>query len=307
MSVAVVTGAASGFGRALTERLLARSWTVFASDEQPPSAWAAGLPGDLRAAQVDVRSDAQVEAAMAGLPPVDLLVNNAGYAVFGAADEVPVDLVRDLFDVNVLGVVRVTRAVLPRVRDAHGAVVQISSIAGRTVFPESGFYAATKYAVEGLSEALHQETVTFGVRVRVIEPGSFDTGFLPTAAARSPSPPAHSAYAAVRPTWTQRKFALLEAPQDRALVVDAILGSLDDPRPFLRVRVGPDAERILAARDLLGPDGWSTLAGERAGGALPTAADVRGWPPEARDRHRRLHALRHLDHWPAELVDALFA
>lgn len=306
MKVAVVTGAASGFGLALTRRLLAAGWRVHASDERDPSTWPGDLVGSgLVARRVDVRSDAEV-AALADIRRVDLLVNNAGYAVFGAQEEVPLEVVRDLFEVNVLGVVRVTRAVLPAVRAARGTVVQLSSIAGRTVFPESGFYAATKYAVEALSEALYQETCTFGVRLRVIEPGSFATGFLSTAAARSPAPPPGSPYDGLRPMWMERKVGVLEPPQDPERVADAILAALADPSPFRRVPVGPDAERILAVKDRLGPDGWSLQAGQRNGAAPgPTPARVRALPEAEKAELRFLREARHLDHWSDDARAAL--
>ena len=200
---ALVTGAASGFGRALTDGLAARGWRVVAADEVPPEAgWGAAWPGaSVEPVRLDLRSDAEVQALAARVGAVDLLVNNAGYAAFGAQEELPVATVADLFDVNVLGVVRVTRAFLPGLRARRGLVVQLSSVAGRTVFPESGFYAATKHAVEALSEALAQETAPFGVRVRVIEPGSFDTGFAARATRESPAPDPQSPYAGLRAGW----------------------------------------------------------------------------------------------------------
>jgi NAD(P)-dependent dehydrogenase (short-subunit alcohol dehydrogenase family) len=230
-------------------------------------------------AKLDVRSDADTAAVARQLEgdEVGLLVNNAGYAFFATQEEGSMEAFRDLLEVNVVGVARVTRALLPSIRASRGAVVQLASVAGRTVFPESGFYAATKHAVEALSEALLQETVTFGVRVRVVEPGSFDTGFLARAARESPSSGEESPYASLRPGWTARKAEVLEPPQSPALVVEAILRSMEDPAPFLRVPVGADAERILGLRDELGPHDWMRLAAHRSGAeapGLPSPADV---------------------------------
>ena len=300
MSVAFITGCASGFGRRLAARLLDLGWTVHASDPKPASEWEGGAPsgdGTLVVHRLDVRDPEQVRLATASLGPVDLLVNNAGYAVFGTQEETDLDAVKDLFDVNVLGLARVTQAVLPHVREAKGTVVQLSSVAGRTVFPESGFYAATKYAVEAMSEALFQECATFGVKVRVIEPGSFDTRFLDTAASCSPPPPEGSAYEGVRELWMRRKVAVLESPQDPDKVVDAILSSLHDPDPFLRVPVGPDAERILLVRDLLGADDWSLFAAERNGLPPEVARPSDVHSDVARGRLKALDRWGHLDHW----------
>lgn len=300
MKTAFVTGCRSGFGRRLAQRLVEEGWTVHATDPTPPEDWEGGLPsgrGTVLAHRLDVRDPEQVRAATAALGPVDLLVNNAGYAVFGTQEETDLDAVRELFEVNVLGLARITQAVLPSVREAQGTVVQLSSVAGRTVFPESGFYAATKYAVEAMSEALFQECATFGVKVRVIEPGSFDTNFLSTAESCSPEPPSDSPYEGLRELWMRRKVSVLEPPQDPAKVVDAILGSLDDPAPFLRVPVGPDAERILLVRDLLGPDGWSTFAAERNGLPPEVARPSDIHTEAARERLKALDRWGHLDHW----------
>jgi NAD(P)-dependent dehydrogenase (short-subunit alcohol dehydrogenase family) len=269
MSTAVVTGAASGFGRATAEALCAAGWHVVGADEQPLEAWAAGWPAGFRARRVDVRSDPDVAALAAEIGDVDLLVNNAGYAVFGTQEEVPLDVVRDLFEVNVLGPARVTRALLPGLRRRSGVVVQLSSVAGRTVFPESGYYAATKHALEAMSEALAQEVATFGVRVVVVEPGSFDTGFSARAQRSSPPPPADSPYAGQRRTWSARKGEVLEPPQPACWVADAILRALADHPPFQRVAVGADAVRMLTLRDQLGADAFTRLLVTRAGGSGP--------------------------------------
>lgn len=279
MATYFVTGCASGFGYALTAALLTRGHHVVATDPDT-EVWPATLPRSdrLMVLRLDVRSDVEVAQAVAAAlawRPIDVLVNNAGYAVFATVEEAPLDAFRDLLDTNVVGAVRVTRALLPTLRARRGAVVQVSSVAGRTVFPESGLYAATKYALEAVSEALFQETCTFGVRVRVIEPGSFATGFQERAARASPAPSVDSPYAALRETWTSRKREVLELPQDPALVVSAILATLDDPAPFRRVPVGPDAERILALRDALHADVWSRLAADRNGLEAPhSVADL---------------------------------
>ena len=260
--IAFITGSASGFGLGLTRRLLADGWRIFATDESTgslPELLRGADPDQLRISRLDVRDSIAVRASAAearAWGPVGLLVNNAGFAVFGAQEELPVELFQDMLDVNVLGPARLTSALLPDLRASRGAVVQLSSVAGRTAFPESGFYAATKHALEAMTEALHQETAPFGVRVRLVEPGSFATGFLASAAQRSPAPPEGSAYAALRPLWAERKAELLEPPQDPELVVSAITESLKDEALFLRLVVGADAKRILEKREELGPDAW---------------------------------------------------
>lgn len=317
MHTVFVTGCASGFGFHLARRLLALGHRVVATDPHLGT-WVPALdardPARLLALALDVRDAAQVadvSARALAWGAVDVLVNNAGYAVFGTQEEADLEAVRRLFDVNVLGVGRVTQALLPSIRANRGVVVQLSSVAGRTVFPESGWYAATKYAVEAMSEALFQETSAFGVRVRLIQPGSFATGFQARATAESrPRDPA-SPYASQHALWDARKTAVLESPQDPAAVAEAIVQSLEDPAPMRRIPVGPDALRIVGLRDALGPDAWSSLAGDRAGRLTPHEAGLVLHPSEvlalqgveAEERRARLGPTRaardhgHLGHW----------
>lgn len=272
--------------------------------------------------RMDVREPEEVAYVTSKAGDIDLLVNNAGYAVFGSIEETPLAAVEQMFAVNVVGLSRVTKALLPTLRARGGTVVNLSSVAGRMVFPESGYYAASKYAVEAISEALYQECATFGVRVRVVEPGSFATRFLETANEVSEPRDPDSPYRALHDTWDARKFGILEPPQDPKMVVDAIVASLTDERPFLRLAVGPDAERLLALRDAVGPDAWSRFSGQR--NAAPYATGYAGdvYTPselaatEAPDPVRLAAteaALRtgHLDHWSeaerTRLVEVLAA
>lgn len=284
MKTVFLTGAGSGFGFALARRLLASGHRVVATDERVDG-WerVLGPPERLQVAELDVRSTEraeQVVAAANAWSPVDVLVNNAGYAVFSTQEEAHIEVVRDLFDVNVLGPARLTRALLPTLRARAGQVVQLSSVAGRTVFPESGFYAATKHALEAMSEALVQEVAPFGVRVHVVEPGAFATGFLARASRSSPPPPPDSPYRDARARWQEVRAAVLEPPQDPELVVDAIVAGLDDPAPFRRSVVGPDSARIVGLRDAIGHAPWTRLAADRAGYEGPRGPDEFPGPAE---------------------------
>lgn len=308
MSTAFLTGCATGFGRALARRLLAEGWRVVATDPLPAAI--VDLAGDdLRVLPLDLRDVASIRAAVGealAWSPVDLVVNNGGYAVFGTQEEADLEAIRDLFDVNVLGAARVTQALLPALRDRAGTIVQISSVAGRMAFPESGFYAATKHAIEAMTEALYAETCTFGVRVRLVEPGSFATMFLDRARAASRPRAATSPYAHLHDLWDRRKLSVLEPPQDPELVVDAILASLRDDAPFLRIPVGPDAQRILELRATLPPDAWPRLLGARNGGpegpfepgdVLPPEAVLEGADRDSLSATRAAWRHGHLEHW----------
>jgi len=317
MPTAFVTGCATGFGHALCRRLLAEGWHVVATDPEIAGLESALAPDPaarerLLVLRMDLADPPGIRAAIYEAlewSPVDLLVNNGGYAVFGTQEEADLIAIERMFRVNVLGAMHLTRGLLPTLRARSGTVVQLSSVAGRMAFPESGFYAATKYAIEALSEALFEETCTFGVRVRLIEPGSFDTRFLERAREASEPRHADSPYAHLHAIWNEAKLGVLEPPQDPTLVVNAILASLRDERPFFRTGVGPDAERILGLRDALSPDAWVDLMARRNGvrpgstdsGQLLAPAEVLGLGLDASSERfaptLAAYGYGHLDHW----------
>lgn len=261
MSRVLVTGAGSGFGLALCRRLLARGDDVVATDLSEVGladlvSRGVDVRGTLQVAALDLRGPGTIDAAVRAAGSIDVLVNNAGYAYFAAMGEGDMDAFGALLDANVLGTARVTKAALPALRASGGLIVQISSIAGRVVFPESGFYAACKHAIEAMSEALWLENRGFGVRVAVVEPGAFATGFAARAASVSGPRPTAGAYAGIRPTWDAVKTASLSAPQDPERVVDAIVAAIDGDVGFQRFVVGDDATALASARDASGGDAF---------------------------------------------------
>lgn len=309
---AVVTGAASGIGLSLVQTLLRGGHRVVAVDLDA-SRLAAALPGQdrLTTEVVDVRDAAAVRALAARTPDVNLLVNNAGVGAWGSQEEADPGAVRVMFDVNVFGVMHLTQAFLPAIRAARGVIVQVSSISGHIVFPESGFYAASKHAVEAMTEALFQEVGRDGVRVRMVQPGSCETGFQAAASRLTVPPPAGSPYDDRRPTWNARRDALLAAPAVPQVVVDALMASLAQPNGFLRVPVGDDAVALLALRHELTDDEWVRLMAERNG--VPADADSPLCDPsdpqritDARRLANTYNAWRygHLDHWSPEAVES---
>lgn len=182
MSVWFITGASRGLGLEIARAALERGDQVAATSRDPRTI---PLPDQevLAKLALDVTDHAQVEqaveAATAAFGRVDVLVNNAGYGLFGAVEEVSDTEVRTLFDTNVFGLLAVTRAVVRGMRERRsGRVVNIGSIGGFTTQAGSGAYAATKFAVEGVSEALRAELEPLGIAVTVVEPGAFRTDFL---------------------------------------------------------------------------------------------------------------------------------
>ena len=180
-----ITGCSTGLGRVLAEEVLKSGGKVVATARKVEQI--ADLerqyPERALALPLDVNNAAQVESAVAasmkGFGRVDVLVNNAGYGIAGAIEEVSEAEFMPMFETNLFGLLRVTRAFLPQLRKQHaGHILNLSSIGGVTAGPGWGLYQATKFAIEGLSEALAAEVAPLGIRVTIIEPGPFRTDFL---------------------------------------------------------------------------------------------------------------------------------
>lgn len=177
----LVTGCSSGIGRATAERLARRGWTVYASARRPETIADLGDAG-CKVLALDVTDDQSMRDAVAELEAsegaVGALVNNAGYALERAVEDVSLDEWRAQFETNLFGMVRLTQLVLPGMRRQRwGRIVNVSSIGGRLTFPGGGPYHASKHAVEAMSDALRFEVKPFGVRVTVVEPGIIKTQF----------------------------------------------------------------------------------------------------------------------------------
>lgn len=259
----LITGCSTGFGRLLAQRLIEQGENVIVTARNPDDIADIGVGTEEQVvrAPLDVTNDLQVdEAVAAGLEKfgsIDTLVNNAGYGYFATQEEATIDEIRKMFEVNVFGLVRVSKAVIPHMRRAKsGLIVNVSSMAGRMATPRGGFYQASKWGVEAISEVQYLELSTFGVRVAVIEPGAYETDFGPRSAkkAAEDDDPA-SPYAELRPTWSSnaqsRLFPHRQNPEE---VVDAILAAMRSDVPFQRIPVGQDAVRVIAERDERGMD-----------------------------------------------------
>ena len=178
MPSVLVTGAARGIGQATTLRLAAAGWDVIAgvrrADDGEPLEQT--QPGRIRAVTLDVTNEGQVAALDAALPAdLDAVVNNAGVFVGGPVEGLPLSELRRQLEVNVVGQAAVTQAVLPRLRASRGRVVFVSSVSGRVATPMFGAYNASKFALEGLADALRMELAPWGVRVALVEPAQTDT------------------------------------------------------------------------------------------------------------------------------------
>ena len=242
---AIVTGCSSGIGRATALELTARGYDVVATARRAESI--DDLPV-ARAMTIDVDSDESVAAAQATVGHVDVLVNNAGFGIEGPVEEVPLVEVRRAFETNFFGAARMIQAFLPAMRErGSGTIVNITSVSGIVGGPLAGFYSATKFALEALSEALHLEVGHFGVKVLVVEPGSIATRFGENMVDLRGRP---GPYAELAAKWESAMGVLgggNPAPGPE-LVAAKLCDALESEHHPLRLPVGADAELIAASR-----------------------------------------------------------
>jgi NAD(P)-dependent dehydrogenase (short-subunit alcohol dehydrogenase family) len=249
MSVWFVTGAARGFGAEIVRAALARGHQVVAAARHIESIRSTfpDAGGKLLPVSLDVTDEQQakaaVEAAKAAFGRIDVLVNNAGRGLLGAVEEASDSEVRSVFDANVFGLLAVTRAVAPVLRaQRFGAIVNLSSVGGFAGAPGWGIYAATKFAVEGLSEALHAELAPLGIRVLIVEPGYFRTDFLDSTSLHAAAS-AIDDYAAGPAGATRTRAAAVNhrQPGDPAKAASAILEIVESGKVPLRIQLGADS------------------------------------------------------------------
>jgi NAD(P)-dependent dehydrogenase (short-subunit alcohol dehydrogenase family) len=249
-SVVLITGASSGIGHATARRFAARGWCVFASMRRPEKGEALRTEARERGwtvhtPQLDVTDDASVQRAVDDLRAhtggrIDLLINNAGYYAFGPLEETTPDELRTQMETNVIGVHRVTRAVLPGMRaQGRGRVVVIGSLSGLVVLPMVGPYHASKWAIEAWTEALRYEVKSFGIDVALIEPSYFKTllhdNEVCSTAAGDPTSP----YAGLMSAYRRELHKLTRA--NLPVLIDTIERASTVRRPRLRWPIGPQA------------------------------------------------------------------
>jgi NAD(P)-dependent dehydrogenase (short-subunit alcohol dehydrogenase family) len=268
--VVLITGCSTGIGRATAERLARRGWRVYATARDVEKiASLADVGCELLA--LDVTDEASMRAAVGEVErregAVGVLVNNAGYSQSGAVEEVPMEKVCRQFETNVFGLVRMCQLVLPGMRgQGWGRIVNISSMGGRLTFPGGGYYHATKYAVEALSDALRFEVAGFGVRVAVVEPGLIRTRFADVATgSMDGTNTADGPYArfnagvtkAVRDNYERGPFLRLGGgPETVAATIERAITA---DRPRTRYAVTPSAHLFIGLRRLLPDRAWDAL------------------------------------------------
>ena len=240
----LVTGASVGLGRELVELLLAQGASVVATARRVGllKELEARYPATALALGLDVTKGEQIEAAVgaavARFGQIDVLVNNAGYGMVGAVEESAESEYRPMFETNVFGLIAMTQAVLPGMRArGSGTIVNVSSIGGLVSTPGFGLYNATKFAVEGLSEALVQEVAPLGIKVMIVEPGPFRTEFL--ASGEMPAAKRIADYEAT--AGRMREYAEKQngrQPGDPKKAVAAIVRAVESGRPPVHLLLG---------------------------------------------------------------------
>lgn len=241
-----ITGASSGFGMAFARYALSHGHNVVATARNLSKLDALATSGGERVLvqQLDVTrpSDAQraVAAAVEHFGRIDILFNNAGYGIVGAVEETSQAELRAQMETNFFGAVETTRAVLPIMRSQRsGAIVNISSLGGQLSYGGFGAYSASKFALEGLSEALAQEVAPFGIKVLVVEPGAFRTGFAGDALRHMPVMEAYRDVISGTRQFAHGMDGTQEGDPDRA--AHAIIRALESESTPMRLQLGEDA------------------------------------------------------------------
>ena len=253
----LITGASSGIGRAAGERLAAHGFRVFGASRRPPSPPLAGIRDEWIA--MDVRDETSARAGVSAVVDqagkLDAVVCCAGYAVFGAVEDVPIAKAREQMETNVIGTLTILRAALPHLRRAQGRAVVVGSLAGRAPIPFQAHYSATKAALDAITLALRIEVAPLGVGVSLVEPGDIHTPFNENMEWGGQGEPVY----AERRRACERviRDSLPKAPGPE-IVADVILRALTARRPRVRYTVGPDSLLVPLGRRLL-PD-WLSLS-----------------------------------------------
>jgi len=248
----LITGASSGIGKTTARYFQERGWNVVATMRRPENEQELMALKNVLVTRLDVQDAASirsaVEAGIARFKKIDVLLNNAGYGAFGPLEASPMEKIRRQFDVNVIGLLETTKAVLPHFRaNRSGVIVNVSSVGGKMTFPLGTLYHGTKFAVEGLSEALSWEMEAIGVKVKIVEPGAIKTDF----AGRSFDFSNDEAMVEYHPL-VKKMLAIVDnlvnSGADPIVVARAIYEAATDGTNQLRYTAGDDAKALMANR-----------------------------------------------------------
>jgi NAD(P)-dependent dehydrogenase (short-subunit alcohol dehydrogenase family) len=256
--VAVVTGSSSGIGYETALTLARNSFLTYAtmrslnkSENVKSIAAKENLP--IRITQLDVTDSVSinnaVQAILSETGRIDVLVNNAGYVLDGAFEDLSMDEIKAQYETNVFGLIRTTQAVLPAMRkQKSGTIVNISSIAGRIGYPGGSAYISTKFAVEGLSESMAYELEPFGIKVIIIEPGVIRTNIFNSVVVAKKSQDPNSPYAQIKQKVASSFERMMKNASSPEIVAKVVLEAVTNENPDLRYLAGKDAKTWLDAK-----------------------------------------------------------
>ena len=266
---ALVTGASPGIGRSIAKRLIADGYLVYAAARSTDKM--ADLK-DLGAIllSMDISKDEDIVTAVAAITRrsggVDVLVNNAGYGLYGPVEDIPLDTARYQFEVNVFGPARLTQLLLPAMRaKGSGTIVNITSMGGKIYTVLGAWYHATKHAMEGWSDSLRLETEPFGIRVVVIEPGLIETGFGSAASQGLLERSANGPYAKMAQSVAatmDRSYGNGQGT-DPKVIADVVGNAVKSARPKTRYAAGKYAKMMIGVRKWLGDRAFDRLIKSR--------------------------------------------
>lgn len=273
--VAVVTGSSSGIGREIALILARNKFTIYATmrnlqknSELKSIAEEEGLLQSLRFVQLDVTDDNSVRTAIQTIynesGKIDVLVNNAGYALSGAFEDLSIDEIKQQYETNVFGVIRTTQAVLPIMRkQKEGIIVNISSGAGRFGVPALSAYVSSKFAVEGLSESMFYELEPFGIRTIIIEPGVIKTNFNNATVVAEKSQNPNSPYTLLMKARENNIKRLISNGSNPQYVAEVVLDTITDNNPKLRYLAGKDLEGWMEAKEKMSDEEFIEMMKQR--------------------------------------------
>lgn len=256
----LITGSSSGIGRATAQYFQSKGWNVAATMRRPENETSLGQLPNTLVTRLDVTDTASIHAAVNEtidrFGGIDVLVNNAGYGAYGPLEAWPMDRIKKQFNTNVIGLMEVTKAVLPHFRTHRkGIIINISSVGGKMTFPLGSLYHGTKFAVEGISEALSYEVAAFGGSVKIVEPGMIATDFAGRSfdfhndESMSEYQPVVGALFNVLPTMAQHA-----SPAE--IVAEVIFTAATDGTNTLRYTAGQDAEILMSNRKKFDDDSF---------------------------------------------------
>lgn len=248
----LITGASTGIGKSTAQLFQSKGWNVVATMRRTDNGAELAELDNVLVTRLDVTDQASIDAAVADaldkFGAIDVLLNNAGYGAYGPLESFEMSRIKRQFDTNVIGLLAVTKAVLPHMRARKsGAIVNISSIGGQMTFPLGTLYHGTKFAVEGISEALHYELEAVGIKVKIVEPGMIATDFGGRSFDFANEPEIEEYQGVVNKLMTAWSNSDTPASEP-SVVADVIWTSVTDGTDQLRYRAGEDAELLLTNR-----------------------------------------------------------